>query len=66
MNDEALTCSQAATILGVRVGTIYALVSQKRIPHRRFGPRFVRFSKLELGDWLRSKAVSPVEPSENR
>ena len=61
MEDEILTYSQAAALIGVRVGTIYALVSQKRIPHVRFGRRFVRFSTSELRAWVRSQTVQPVK-----
>jgi excisionase family DNA binding protein len=52
-----LTCAQAVELLGIPVGTMYALVSQKRIPHVRFGPRFVRFSTAELRVWIRAQVV---------
>ena len=61
MDDEMLTYSQAAVLMGVRIGTVYALVSQKRIPHVRFGRRFVRFSASELRAWVRSQTVPPIK-----
>ncbi len=38
-----LSYDDAAEFLGICKGTLYALVSQRRIPHVRIGPRLVRF-----------------------
>jgi excisionase family DNA binding protein len=55
--EPLLTYRQAADLLSMPLGTVHALVSQKRIPHLRFGRRFVRFSAAELRAWIRSQAV---------
>lgn len=53
-----LTYAQAAQLIGIPINTLYALVSQRRIPHVRLGPRFVRFPKDQLLAWVQSKAVA--------
>ena len=57
MDDELLTYAQAASLVNLKLGTLYALVSQKRVPHLRLGRRLVRFSRSELTAWLRQHAV---------
>ena len=48
---------EASRLLGVPIGTLYAWVCQKRVPHIRLGPRAVRFNRAELERWLGSKRV---------
>lgn len=48
---------EAATFLRVPLGTLYAWVHQKRVPHIRLGPRAVRFDLAELRTWLESQRV---------
>jgi len=50
-----------ARLLGVPLGTVHGLVSQKRIPHVRLGPRFVRFDPIEIAQWLDARKVEPIE-----
>lgn len=42
---------------GIKRGTLHALVSQKRIPHYRVGPRLVIFDRIELEAWLAAGRV---------
>jgi excisionase family DNA binding protein len=42
----------ASKYLGLPKATLYALVHERRIPHVKFGPRFVRFSKRDLDAWI--------------
>ena len=56
---ELLDYERAAELLGVRRGTLYAWVSQKRIPHLRFSTRCVRFDRRELEEWAKKKRVAP-------
>jgi len=42
---------------GIKRGTLYSLVSQRRIPHLRLGSRFVRFRVAEVEAWLNSHRV---------
>jgi excisionase family DNA binding protein len=58
--DNLLTYADAATHLNMKLGTLYALVSQKRIPHVRLGRRLVRFSRVALDAWLQAGVVVPV------
>ena len=49
--------TEAAAILGVPVGTLYAWVHHRRVPHVRLGPRLVKFSRVGLVRWLAERAV---------
>ena len=51
---------EAASLLGLPVGTLYALVSRRQIPHVRLGRRLVRFDAAELTTWVSNHGV-PVE-----
>lgn len=48
---KVLTYKEVAAQLGLPMGTVYALVSQRRIPHHRLGPRLVRFDEGEIRKW---------------
>lgn len=52
--------AEAAALLGVPVGTLYAKVHHREIPHHRIGPRIVRFRLDELLAWLELRKVAPV------
>ena len=58
METELLTYKQAAKILQLKMGTLYSLVSQKRIPHVRISGRMVRFKPSELDRWVKSQTVN--------
>ncbi len=60
MDEDVLTYEQAARVLNIKLGTLYALVSQNRVPHVRLGRRLVRFSRSELQTWLSQHAVRPL------
>lgn len=57
VDSRMLTYRQAATFLGVPVGTLYAWVHTRSIPHVRLGPRLVRFSREKLVAWVDARAV---------
>lgn len=46
------TYKQTADFLNMPIGTLYALVSEGRIPHIRLGNRLVRFDQDEIERWL--------------
>ena len=52
MSDEFLNYEQAATLMGLPRGTLYAWVCRRQVPHHRLGKRLVRFSKSELLHWM--------------
>jgi len=56
---ELLDYNEAAELLGVRRGTLYAWVSLRRVPHIRFSARCVRFDKAELQVWVEGQRVKP-------
>jgi excisionase family DNA binding protein len=49
---------EAAQLLGVPRGTLYAWVSEGRIPHIRFSGRMVRFDPDEIEAWIDAQRVS--------
>ena len=62
MDDKLLTYKDAAQILGLPIGTLYALVSTHVIPHIRLSTRIVRFSRDDLRAWVQAKRVYGVAP----
>lgn len=42
----------AQQVTGLKRGTLHALVSRRKIPHTRLGPRLVVFDKEELRAWM--------------
>lgn len=61
MPKELWDYRQTAERLGVRIGTLYAWVHERRIPHIRFSGKFVRFDPEEIEIWLRTHAVPTPE-----
>ncbi|HWZ88538.1 MAG TPA: excisionase family DNA-binding protein [Polyangiaceae bacterium] len=59
-DSKLLTYSDVSIKFAIKKSTLYALVCQKRIPHVRIGPRFVRFVEEEIEQWLKEKAVAPL------
>lgn len=49
---KLITYQKAAEYLDLPVGTLYAWVHEKKIPHVRLGPRTVRFDLDELVRWV--------------
>lgn len=62
VNDRLLTVPEAAELLKLSVGTVYHLISQRRIPVLRLSPRCVRFSERALHAWLETLAQPSVKP----
>ena len=62
MNAKIVGYRKATEITGLPEGTLYSLVSQKRIPHIRLGKRLVRFNVEELQAWLEAQAVPVSAP----
>ncbi len=57
---DVLRYAEAAKLLDVPLGTLYAWVHKRRVPHFRLSGRAVRFSRSALLNWLEAAAVSPV------
>jgi excisionase family DNA binding protein len=47
-----LSYDELAALLNISKNSIYALVSRKRIPFVRIGPRTVRFIVADIETWL--------------
>jgi len=58
---DLLTADEAAAMLGVGRGSIYAAVRRSDIPHRRIG-RKVLFSRRALQRWLSHAEDPPGVP----
>ncbi|MCB9026760.1 MAG: helix-turn-helix domain-containing protein [Bdellovibrionaceae bacterium] len=56
--DEIINYNTAAEFLGIKIGTLYSMVSRKEIPHIRLSPRLVSFSKQVLSDWLSQRHIN--------
>jgi excisionase family DNA binding protein len=48
---------EVAARLGVPIGTVYAMVAQRRIPHVRLGKRLVRFRPEDVEEYVKSRRV---------
>jgi excisionase family DNA binding protein len=58
---EKINYKQAAELLGVPIGTLYAWVCRNQIPHHRYGRRLIRFDKVELEAWMAQHHVPVVD-----
>jgi excisionase family DNA binding protein len=58
--EDLLTYAEASQMLNLKLGTLYALVAQDRIPHIRLGRRLVRFSRAALEAWLNEHSIVPA------
>jgi excisionase family DNA binding protein len=58
MGEDLIKYAEAARVLDVPVGTLYAMVSRKSIPHVRIGKRLVRFSRARLASWIEQRTVA--------
>jgi excisionase family DNA binding protein len=47
-----LTYDDVSKQTGLTKGTLYSLVARGELPHLRLGPRFVRFTSVQIEEWL--------------
>lgn len=64
MPNDLLTIKEFCDEFGFKLGTTYWLVHAKRIPHVRFGPRYVRLSRAQIVEWIESHFVQVDEGHE--
>jgi excisionase family DNA binding protein len=57
-SDALLTVHDVAELLGLSVGSVYHLISQKRIPVVKLSSRCVRFRRSDIDAWIASLARS--------
>lgn len=53
--------AEAEEATGIKRGTLYSLVSRKRVPHIRLGRRHILFDLKELFDWITTYKVDARE-----
>lgn len=53
---DILNIEQASRILGISTTTLYKMVREKKIPHKRINTQ-IRFSRIELGKWLKDSEI---------
>ena len=54
-----LSVREAATYLGLSPFTLYAMVSQRRVPYVKVG-RLTKFEMGRLNEWITQHSVMPV------
>jgi excisionase family DNA binding protein len=52
VSDQLLTVIEAAQFLNIAPGSLYHMISQKRVPVIKLSARCVRFSRIALLSWL--------------
>lgn len=62
MHKELLNIREAADFLGLSPGTLYNMVSRRRIPFIKVGARTM-FKKADLDRWLEKHTVQPIDAS---
>jgi len=58
-NERLLTIKEVSEFTGLAVGSIYHMVSAKRIPVVRLSRRCIRFRYSDLLDWIQTHAEQP-------
>ncbi len=61
-NNRLMDIRAVASWTGLSVGTLYHLISQKRIPVVRISSRCVRFRQSDIEQWLAEKVVPSQNP----
>lgn len=56
---ELLTRDEVADYLKLKPVTINKMVRDQEIPFHRLGPRTLRFDKIEIDKWARSRPNAP-------
>lgn len=65
MNDDLMTPDEVCALLKVTKDWLYDQVQARRIPHVRLG-RHLRFSRLEVLDYVRANSVVAQEAEPGR
>jgi excisionase family DNA binding protein len=61
-NNRLMDIKAVASWTGLSVGTLYHLISQRRIPVVRISSRCVRFRLSDLEKWIAERVVLPINP----
>ena len=60
MTRRLLNIKEVAAYTGLSVHTLYAMVSQRRIPFVKMG-RLTKFDLQELDRWITRQSVKPIQ-----
>lgn len=61
LTDRLLTIKELSELTGLKVGTLYHLVSAKRVPVVRISRRCIRFRRSSLETWFEQLTQKPEE-----
>jgi excisionase family DNA binding protein len=61
---QLIAIQEAAKYTGLACSTLYAMVSQRRIPYVKVG-RLVKFDMEQLNKWIKQNTVMPMPPRIN-
>jgi len=56
---EMMNYRQTADLIGIKLGTLYSMVSRREVPHVRVGRRLIRFPRTEMMRWLAERTFLP-------
>jgi excisionase family DNA binding protein len=56
-NDRLLTAEEVGAILGIPQTRVYELARQHQLPSIRHGGRYVRFTRMDVEDWIAKNRV---------
>lgn len=59
-NKLLLDIEEVAALTGIKTGTLYHWVSQRRIPFVRFSARCIRFRRSDIDSWLEHMLVRQI------
>ena len=57
---QFLSPQELSAYVGLSLNTIYAWVSQRKIPHIKIS-RLVKFNISEINEWMKSMRVAPFD-----
>jgi len=63
--NKLMDMNEAASILGIKKSTLYALVMRKQIAHKKLG-KLTRFSLADIQEFINKNHVEPVKTNEYR
>ena len=63
--NKLMDMNEAASILGIKKSTLYALVMRKQIGHKKLG-KLTRFSMDDIQEFINRNHVEPVKTNEYR
>ena len=63
--NKLMDMNEAASILGIKKSTLYALVMRKQIGHKKLG-KLTRFSMDDIKEFINRNHVEPVKTNEYR